>query len=241
MKHFLLFLLGSICFQSLMAQELSGHELLNNAIKYHDPNGQWNAFNGEFDIVMEMTEKPKRISHITINLPEEYFKVTATRDTLVTEYILDKDDCKISLNGKTNLSKAELFSNNLSCDRANMYKNYYTYLYGLPMKLKDEGTNISEVVERKIFKGNDYLVLKVTYDEAVGNDIWYFYFHPETFALEVYQFFKTDEQGNIKPDSGEYIMLSEAETINNIKIPKIRAWYYNKDGSYLATDVLKLD
>lgn len=107
------------------------------------------------------------------------------------------------------------------------------------MKLQDEGTNISEKVALKTFKGKDYLVLKVTYDETVGNDVWYFYFNPETYALEVYQFFKTDEQGNVKTESGEYIMLSKTETINQIKIPKVRAWYYNKDDSYLATDILK--
>ena len=107
------------------------------------------------------------------------------------------------------------------------------------MKLQDEGTNVSETVERKMFKDKEYLVLKVTYDETVGSDVWFFYFHPETYAMEIYQFFKTDKQGNIKTDSGEYIMLSETETINQIKIPKVRAWYYNKDDAYLATDILK--
>ena len=188
---------------------------------------------------MEMPDNPKRISQITIDLPSEYFKVKATRDTVVTEYTVDKGNCKISLNGKTDISKAELFSNNLSCERATLYKNYYTYLYGLPMKLKDKGTNVSETVERKTFKGKDYLVLKVTYDESVGSDVWFFYFNPETFAMEIYQFFKTDEHGKLKLDSGEYIMLSETETINQIKMPKVRAWYYNKDDAYLATDTLK--
>ena len=27
-------------------------------------------------------------------------------------------------------------------------------------------------------------------------------------------------------------------TVNNIKIPKVRAWYYNKEDVYLATDKL---
>ena len=49
---------------------------------------------------------------------------------------------------------------------------------------------------------------------------------------EVTEFFKD------KPTSGEYILLTEQETINGIKIPKNRAWYYNKDDSYLGTDVL---
>ena len=226
-------------FKFLIAQDISGSLLLEKAIQYHDPTNQWNTFKGEFDIVMEMPDSPKRISHITINLPEEYFKVTATKEALVTEYTVDKGKCLISLNGSSDISKENLELHNLSCDRATMYKDYYTYLYGLPMKLKDEGTNVSEAVERKTFKGKTYLVLKVTYDEAVGSDVWYFYFHPETFAMEIYQFFKTDAQGNLKPDSGEYIILSDTETINQIKIPKTRAWYYNKDDAYLATDILK--
>ncbi|WP_323789197.1 DUF6503 family protein [Psychroserpens sp.] len=239
MKLFTFLFVFIFNFQLISAQNISGTMLLEKAIQYHDPNSQWDTFKGEFDIIMEMPDNPKRISHITINLPSEYFKVKATRDSVVTEYTVDKGDCLISLNGKTDLTKAELFSNNLSCERATMYKNYYTYLYGLPMKLKDKGTKISETVERKTFKGKDYLVLKVTYEEAVGSDVWYFYFNPETFAMEVYQFFKTDEQGKLKLDSGEYIMLSKSETINQIKIPKVRAWYYNKDDAYLATDTLE--
>ena len=226
-------------FKLLVAQDISGSMLLEKAIQYHDPTNQWHTFKGEFDVLMEMPDSSKRISHITINLPEEYFKVSATKGAVVTAYEIDKDKCLILLNGSDKITKEDLEVHNLSCDRATMYKDYYTYLYGLPMKLKDEGTNISETIERKIFKGKTYLVLKVTYDEAIGSDVWYFYFHPETFAMEIYQFFKTDEKGNLKPDSGEYIMLSETETINQIKIPKIRAWYYNKDDAYLATDILK--
>ena len=239
MKLFAIIVISLFSFQCITAQNISGSLLLEKAIQYHDPNNQWNTFNGEFDIVMEMPNSPKRISNISINLPKEYFKAKATKDTVTTEYIVDKEKCTISLNGSSEISKEDLELHNLSCDRATMYKNYYTYLYGLPMKLKDEGTNVSETVERKSFKGKEYLVLKVTYDEAVGSDVWYFYFHPETYAMEIYQFFKTDKQGNLKSDTGEYIMLSETETINQIKIPKVRAWYYNKDDAYLATDILE--
>ncbi len=106
------------------------------------------------------------------------------------------------------------------------------------MKLKDPGTHISETVERKSFKGKEYLVLKVTYDESVGSDNWYIYLDPETYAMEVYQFFKKDENGNQKDDSGEYILLTEEMVVNFIKMPKVRAWYYNKDDAYLGTDIL---
>ena len=113
-----------------------------------------------------------------------------------------------------------------------MFKNYYTYLYGLPMKLKDEGTIVDQTVTTITFKGKEYLVLKVNYSKEVGKDTWYFYFDPKTYAMEVYQFFKEAK------NSGEYILLSGLETINNIKMPKNRAWYYNKDDGYLGTDIL---
>ena len=144
----------------------------------------------------------------------------------------------MSYNGKV-LDSIAAQEKKMTCDRANLYKNYYTYLYGLPMKLEDAGTNLNDNVEKKTFKGKEYLVLKVTYDEAVGSDVWYFYFNPETYALEIYQFFKTDENSKEKPDSGEYILLSEEAVVNGIKMPKIRAWYYNKDDKYLGTDTIE--
>ena len=47
------------------------------------------------------------------------------------------------------------------------------------MKLKDEGAIIHKQVNLDKFKGEMYLVLKVTYKKEVGKDTWYFYFDPE--------------------------------------------------------------
>ena len=223
-----------VCFSSFLSfsQEISGKELLDKAIQYHDPNGNWKTFKGTLNVTMTIPNKPKRDSEIKIDLPNEFFYVKATRGENTTEYTVDKKECKITFNGDQNPSEAILKEHKLSCDRANLYKNYYSYLYGLPMKLKDSGTNIHDKVEKKKFKGKEYLVLKVTYDESVGKDTWYFYFNPKTYAMEIYQFFKATI------DSGEYILLSEEEIINDIKMPKVRAWYYNKDDGYLGTDTL---
>ncbi|WP_412561827.1 DUF6503 family protein [Winogradskyella sp. MIT101101] len=221
----------------LSAQDLSAEQVLENTIAYHDPNNNWETFNEEFTVVMTTPNASKRTSKIKIDLPAEYFNVTATRDTVTTQYTINKDTCSMVYNG-TVLDSIEAKGKNMSCDRANLYKNYYTYLYGLPMKLNDPGTNLSQNVEKKTFKGKDYLVIKVTYDEAVGSDVWYFYFNPKTYAMEVYQFFKTDENGKEQPDTGEYILLSEEAIVNGIKMPKVRAWYYNKDDKYLGSDTL---
>ena len=222
---------------ALNAQNISPEKLLEKTIAYHDPNGRWDSFKGSFTVEMTTPNASKRRSNIRIDLLNEHFSVKATRDTTTTVYTISKGNCYMVLNGK-NMDSISAKQNNMSCDRAELYKNYYTYLYGLPMKLKDPGTHLGETVEKKSFKGKDYLVLKVTYDAAVGRDVWYFYFNPRTYAMEVYQFFKTDENGKLKPDSGEYILLSDDTVVNGIKMPKVRAWYYNKDDKYLGTDTL---
>ncbi|TVZ56691.1 hypothetical protein OD91_1987 [Lutibacter sp. Hel_I_33_5] len=215
------------------SQELTGEQLLDKAIKYHDPNGNWETFKGTLYVTMEIPKKPNRDSTISINLPEEFFYVKAASGENTTEYQVTKDACKIVFNGDENPSEELKTEHKLSCKRANLYKNYYTYLYGLPMKLKDPGTILDSKIEKRKFKGKDYLVLKATYTKEVGKDTWYFYFNPKTYAMEVYQFYK-----KVK-DSGEYILLTGEEIINGVKMPKTRAWYYNKDDGYLGTDILK--
>ncbi|MDA9552739.1 DUF6503 family protein [Flavobacteriaceae bacterium] len=220
-------------------KDLTSQQLLEKTIAYHDPNNLWNSFNSDFHVTMETPDSPNRESDITINIPESAFYMKAVRETTMIEYKIKGNNCNIALNGNSHFTEEEAKANNLSCDRAKMYKNYYSFLYGLPMKLKDPGTHIANTFERKSFKGKEYLVLKVTYDEFVGEDIWCVYLNPETYAMEIYQFFKTDVNGNEIETSGEYILLSGETVINGIKMPKNRAWFYNKDDLYLGTDILK--
>jgi len=232
MKYLFLFIafgFTSYC----IGQNMTGQELLEKAIAHHDPDGHWNSFNGDFTITSESPKGDKKISQITINLPSSYFKLTTSSEDHIIEQTVKKDECLLMLNGNENITDAERETHNISCKRAKKKKDFYTYLYGLPMKLRDSGTIIDPHVETKTFKGKEYLRLKVTYSNEVGKDTWYFYFDPTTYAMEVYQFFH-DESKN----DGEYIVLSGVEIINGVKMPKTRAWYFNKNNQYLATDVL---
>ena len=231
MKNLLILIAFVFSVQSF-GQKLTGKQLLEKAIKYHDPNGNWENFKGTLWVTMETPKSPKRVSEIKIDLPNQLFSVKATSDKNTSEYIVNKDVIDIVFNGVKNPSEDVLKKNKLSKERAKMYQNYYTYLYGLPMKLNDPGTIIEEKTMKKTFKGKEYLVLKATYTKEVGKDTWYFYFNPKTYAMEVYQFFKDS------PKSGEYILLTGEETINGVKMPKNRAWYYNKNDGYLGTDIL---
>ncbi|MBQ4913585.1 hypothetical protein J8L85_03995 [Maribacter sp. MMG018] len=214
-------------------QELTGDQLLEKAISFHDPNNNWPAFKGKLFIEMETPNSSLRKTEVQINFPANFFKSIVSKDGNVIESELNNGDCTIKLNGSTEIDQTDIKELNLTCERAEMMKNYYTYLYGLPMKLKNPGTIIDKKVVKKSFKGKEYLVLKVKYDENVGKDTWYFYFDPSTYAMEVYQFYH-DESKN----DGEYILLKGTTDINDIKMPKVRSWYYNNDDKYLGTDTL---
>ena len=229
---FLLFVIFST--SQFFGQDMTGSQLLEKAIEYHDPNGNWETFSGTFNITMKTPTKSDRHSMIRVDLPNEYFNLFATQDKTSYGYILDKEKCQIYYNSNI-ATEEEKTANKLSCERAKMYQNYYTYLYGLPMKLKDAGTIIHEKVALKKFKEKNYLVLKVSYEKEVGEDTWYFYFDPSTYAMEVYQFYHEEEKND-----GEFILLSGIEIVNGIKMPKKRAWYYNKGEKYLGTDFLTI-
>ena len=213
--------------------QISGEELLNKSISYHDPNNSWNNFNGVMNITMTRPDKSQRNSEVEIDILRSFFRSKVIQDENTIEQIVENDLCKITLNGKSTFSEDEIKKHRLTCDFALKMRNYYTYLYGLPMKLKDPGTIINPSVTTKNFKGKEYLVLTVDYEEPVGKDRWYFYFNPKSYALEVYQFFHEESKND-----GEYILLSEEKEISGIKMPKIRSWFYNEKDKFLGTDIL---
>jgi len=221
MKATILFLSLFLCSTICIAQNLTGMKLLEKSISYHDPNHRWETFKDSLFITMKTPNAVDRNSRIYIDLANQSFYVKATKDTISTTYTLHKSACSILLNGNKDLSEKEKKEHQLSCERAHMYKNYYTYLYGLPMKLKDPGTIIDPKVQRKKFNQKEYLVLRVTYEKLVGKDTWYFYFDPENYAMEVYQFFH-DETKN----DGEYILLTEEEIKLKKILSKIVVWRY---------------
>lgn len=234
MKQLTILLLTIFTISTSFSQTITGTQLLEKTMEFHDPSGTWKTFKGTLHVTMETPNNPNRDSNIKIDLPNEFFYVKAKSGENTTEYTVDKEKCLIAFNGDVNPTDSIKKKFRLSCKRAELYKNYYTYLYGLPMKLKDPGAIIHEQVNLDKFMGEMYLVLKVTYKKEVGKDTWYFYFDPKTYAMEAYQFYH-DESKN----DGEYILLSGIETINGIKMPKKRAWYMNKDDKYLGTDILK--
>ena len=217
----------------LYGQELTAAALLEKSIAYHDPNGNWNQFKGEFTIAMETPNGSKRTTQVTLDFPLQFFQSMVTQDGTTTQAEWKAGVCSHWLNGSETFTNEAAEKYRLNCKQTTKMRNYYVYLYGLPMKLKDPGTRIDPKVIKKTFKGKMYNCIKVRYDESVGKDTWYFYFDLKTHQLRHYQFYH-DEAKN----DGEYILLSEETAVQGIKMPKVRAWFTNGGDRYLGTDVL---
>lgn len=215
----------------MWSQQITGQELLEKSIQYHDEKDKWHKWKPNFTLTLDATGRPARQSNIQFNNKKGTFHLTVEREGRTIERIVDADGCKTRLDGAISQNEADIKKYRLTCERTTMYRDYYTYLYGLPMKLKDQGTNIDPKVEQLTFYGKQYLRMRVTYDASVGNDIWYFYFDEKTYALKAYQFFH-DEAKN----DGEYILLDGEQLIDNIKVPKDRTWYFNKESKLIGTD-----
>jgi hypothetical protein len=147
------------------------------------------------------------------------------------EISLVRGEGSVSVNGSADVPDAE--KERLGLAEPELYRDYCEYLYLMPMKLRDPGTHLDSHAHRASFNGREVWQVKVTYSPEVGEHTWYFYFDVETSALVGYRFYK-DETKN----DGEYITF-EGEVVDEgsgLRLPKMRAWYYNADDGHLATD-----
>ena len=217
-----------------IAQEKSSVEVIEMSILYHDPLGKWESLNTTFEI---QQLNPKRTEQsfrtVVMNRPSNYFKLIQKMGDEVIEREVNGDQCNNRYNGSENISEEVQEKYRMDCDRAKMYRDYFSYLYGMPMKLRDEGTIIDPVAKEASFNGRECYSVRVTYEQGVGDDIWYFFFDKSNYALVGYKFYH-DESKN----DGEYITLYGEEMVEGIRIPKNRFWYYNSNDGFLGADFL---
>lgn len=206
--------------------------LLTKTLAYHDPDNNWPRLKARFYLSSIDTAGKENTFALEIDNTTGYFAhISQTDGNEVVKGISAGKEFYL-LNGKAEISSADRKKFNLTPDDLKWVHSFYGYLYGLPMKLTDNSAHPVDTEANEEIGGKIYRVLQVTYDPAVGKDNWFFYLHPETYALAAYRF------NHGSPESGEYILLENEETVQGIKIPKVRKWYLNKNQKYLGTDTL---
>jgi hypothetical protein len=185
-------------------------DVLQQSLDYHDPRGVWSSQPLEITAEVRLAKRladergySVRTDRIFIDNATGQFRYHSVRGTEETQE-----------------------------SGAGRWRDYFTYVFGVPMKLRDPGTILDPTVTRTTFVDRDVYALRVTYSTEVGADTWYFYFNPETFALEGCRFFH-DEAAK----DGEYIVYEgEIEGPGQLRLPRRRLWHMNLDGEYIAVD-----
>ena len=219
----------------ILLAALSAQELLTRSIAYHDPAGAWDA--GAFRIELHETRPggTVRNSRILIDNGAGRFELERRYDDgATTSLVVSDQSVTAKLNGSGEFDEDQASKYRLGAEQAVGTRNYYAYLYGLPMKLRDPGTLLDDEAKETTFQGRNAYELRVTYDEDVGSDTWYFYLDRSTYALIGYRFYH-DESKN----DGEYITLEEEASGAGLKLPRIRKWYRHQNEEFLGTDTIE--
>jgi hypothetical protein len=224
----------SLAPQLATAQTPSSAQLLERSIARHDPQGRWEAGVFELSFVETRPDGDKRLAEVMIDNRHSRFSISTDRNDAKIDGTLDGDECSWRLNGSTEFSDQEAEKYRLTCEFLQRMRNYYVYLWGLPMKLKDPGTLIDEEVTETDFMGKTVWSIRVSYEEDVGSDTWYFYFDPTDASLVGYRFFHDESAGD-----GEYIILEDEIESGGLVLPAARTWYTNKEDKLLGTDRLE--
>ena len=193
-------------------ERLSSDEILSRSIAFHDPMNEWST--GKFELFFNEYRANGMIrkARASFDLPESEYHIY--RQGQYT-YQVKNDVVKID-------------SGDITLARALTIKDYYLYLWGLPMKLKDPGTQLGDW-QAGVWEGVQSLEVPVFYEK----DTWYFHFDVESFELKGYKFYNDSAK-----TKGETILLSELAKVSEMRIPKERRWYTIPENNYLGKDVL---
>lgn len=236
MLRLAIFLLGGLWISNSLSfgQELTGSEVIDRSINFHDPDDIWTTGHFLLDLKETRPSGTDRNTLVDIDNSNGFFCAIRNVDGHSFEYTVKDDDCIQSYDFNYELSEEDREKHNLTCERTRTLRDYYLYLWGLPMKLKDEGTIVEEKVEHEIFNESEVLSVRITYDPTVGSDIWYFYFDQKDYRLVGYRFYHNEADND-----GEYITLTDIHESGSLKFPKKRKWIMNIDDKVLGEDILE--
>lgn len=181
---------------------LTAQDIVDASIKFHDPENKWSALNADFvfESKFETNDSVPEELHININVPENGFQYTNLDRKIDITY--NQDSC-------------EVLKGTGTCGGFRWTKNFYTYVWGLPMKLKDSATVVKPKYTLDTIQNIPLYVISVPYEK----ENFKFYFDQKSFEIKFFGFVKN---GGLS--KGEFIRLSGLYEYEGIKFPKHKRW-----------------
>lgn len=206
-------LCGALIFPAFINAQSASH-VLEKSVQYHDPNGEWKSLRAKFTFKETRSSGNDRVTVLELNNAANWHK-------------LNRDDVEeYEINGR---EEVKVLKGDREAARGKLLRNYYVFLWGLPMKLLDQGTPVQSKTGREKVDGKDCITVNVNYEK----EDYTFFFAKTDYRLVAYRFWKKDGSGQ-----GEMILLEDEIQVGSMKIPQKRSWYELPENKYLGTDIL---
>ena len=212
--------------------------LLAQSIAHHDPRGVWGQRCVHLEVEVRYSEaqaarrgQAGARRELWLDPGHARFRFVDRRGGHTIEYRVEDGVGDVWVDGRSPVSEAEKTERGVRDPL--LYRDYHEYLFGLPMKLRDPGTLLEPRVHADRFDGRAVWRLRVRYEEAVGRDLWDFFFEPEGAALVGARFYHDEAAGD-----GEFLVFRDeiVDEETGLRLPRSRAWYTNADKESLGTD-----
>ena len=197
----------------------SSEEIISKSIEFHDPHQAWNKFRAtfHFDSRFAIADYPIESLEVSINVPENYLRYHNRSRKIDLSY--QGDSCFVhSMAG--------------NCETYRWTQNFYTYIWGLPMKLQDPGVFPKKGFTRLHFNEIPCYAVQVHYEA----ENFEFYFDSLDFQLRGFRFIKNDGSGK-----GELITADGLLEFDGIRFPRKKTYCSLPDSAFGGTnEVLKI-
>jgi hypothetical protein len=220
---------------SSLATQSRAEALLSRSMEFHDPEGRWGR--DTIRLVWKGTGpegEERNAFDISMSPDGATFEMSGRYRGSTIKYATAGESLTVAVDGSAEIDDPTRESLRLTRDGGMFWRDYFTYLAGLPMKLRDPGAILDPEPASTEFLGRPVDSIRVTYDPEVGGDTWYFYFDPDTAELVGCRFYH-DEAAN----DGEYIVFDGLIEAGGLRIPQQRRWYVNADDRFLGEDVIE--
>ena len=232
MKYLILFF--SHLFVSYTTAQMTPQLVLKKTIQYHDPQGNWSRFNQRLNFTVSMPDKADTFSIVELDNRRRYFKYTAFDGKRKVEKGFNDRLYFATIDGKNVKTADDIKHFRMNRSKVEELRDFFTYILGLPMRLTDNGAQLSPKLRRETFNGEECWVLHVNYAPAVGNESWVYYVGMNDFAMRGCRFLRNGDFKN-----GAYVVFEGENMIQGIRLPKTRHWFWNADDHFLASETIE--
>jgi len=193
----------------------SSVDIINRSIFFHDVKNNWKTFDQQlkFESRFSFNDSIPEELHLSFKTAHNYFRYINIDRNINLEYLADSCISNTS---------AEY------CSNYSWTSKFYSYFWGLPMKLQDPETKIQPNFKPTIFNGFKTWEIQVNYE---AENFWFF-FDQVDYQLRGFKFLKNDSS-----EKGEIIILRDLMKVDGILLPKHRTWLH-KDSSLIGTNEL---